>query len=388
MSFETGIFTDLDDAESIADPMVMVRASAIDLPMNKGRIWEDARVKEDPDSNRKFEIYSRTETPRAGTIGAAGWDIDDVAVLDVTSTAGLIKGLVLQIESEVVVISAIESATKLGVRERGTAGTTAATHAAAVAYTVIGSAIDDQDLKDISSVSEITAIYENYMQTTAEPIDYTRGGRLDPRKGIAPQMVQLLEEESLLRVAKGIASTSVKGLKQAKDADAPWMTAGLLQQLSDATGGRLVLTYATGGGLTEIKLKEALLEVTQRGTPSDIYVSNANKVIINEFLGASAATRLSVNTEMANTTAGYYVDSYNYEGLILNVKVDLDMPDDQIAIVNMNKVWKGWKKGDELQLEDQTTLSSREKRAAWNGSYFLAVEDVGYEHILMTGVTV
>ena len=57
MSFDTGIFTDLDDANSIADPMVLVRASAIDLPMNKGRVWEDARTHEDPDSNRKFEIY-------------------------------------------------------------------------------------------------------------------------------------------------------------------------------------------------------------------------------------------------------------------------------------------------------------------------------------------
>ena len=385
MAFETGIFTDLDDSESIADPMVLVRASAINLPMNKGRVWEDARVKEDPDSNRKFEIYSRTETPRSGDLNGA---IDAaVTTITLTSTAGLIKGLVLKIESEYVVIASVVDAADITVRERGTAGTTAATHADAIVYTVIGSAIDDQDLKDIDSVNEITAVYENYMQTVGEPIDYTRGGRLDPRKGIAQPTIDLLEEEALLRVAKGIATTSILGKKATKTANNPWMTAGLLQQLSDATGGRLVLTYAVGGALTEIVLKAALLEVTQRGTPTDIYVSNANKVIINEFLGASAATKLSVNTDMNNTTAGYYVDSYNYEGLILNVKVDLDMPDDQIAICNMNKVWKGWKKTDALQLEEQPPASSRELRSAYNGSYFLAVEEVGYDHILMTGIT-
>jgi len=386
MSFELGIFTDLDDSNSIADPMVMVRASAIQLPMNKGRIWEDAAVETDPESNRKFEIYSRTETPRAGTVGTGGVDDTDTTI-PITSTAGLIKGLVLLIEDEAVVINTIVNATSITVRERGTAGTTAAAHSAAAAYIVLGSAIDDQDLKDLESVSEITSVYENYMQTAAETIDYTRGGRLDPRKGLSANQIQIMEEEALLRVAKGISTTAVKGLKQQKDATAPWMTGGLLQQLSDNSSGRLVLTYAVGGVLTEAKLKAALRVVTERGTPSDIYVSSANKDTINEFLGASAATKLSVNTDMANTQAGYYVDSYNYEGLILNVKIDLDMPDDQIAIVNMSMVKKGWKKGDALQLEEQTTLSSREKRSAYNGSFFLAVENVGYDHILMTGIT-
>ncbi len=386
MSFELGIFTDLSDENSIADPMVMVRAAAIQLPFAKGRVWEDARIKPDPESNRKFDIYSRTETPRGGTIGTGGVD-DTVVVFPITATAGLIKGLVLNVAGEYVVIKSVDSATQITVRERGTAGTTAAAHIATTAFTVVGSAIDDVDLKDIDSVSEITNIYQNYMQTTAEPIDYTRGGQLDPRKGLNQAQLDLLEEEALLRVAKGISQTTIFGLKAEKDGDAPWMTAGILQQLSDASNGRLVLTYDAAGALTEAKLKAALREVTERGTPTDIYVSAANKDIINEFLGASAATKLSVNTDMSNTTAGYYVDSYNYEGLILNVKIDADMPDSQIAIMNMNKVWKGWKRGDELRLEKQPDASSREHRSAYNGSYFIAIEDVGYEHILITGVT-
>jgi len=386
MSFELGIFTDLDDANSIADPMVMVRAAAIKLPMNKGRVWEDAAIETDPDSNRKFDIYSRSETPRAGTIGTGGVD-DTVVVFPITATAGLIKGLVLNVAGEYVVIKTVDSATQITVRERGAAGTTAAAHLVTVAFTVVGSAIDDVDLKDISSVNEITNVYQNYMQTTAEPIDYTRGGTLDPRKGLTTTQLALLEEEALLRVAKGISTTAIFGLKATKAGDNPWMTAGLLQQLSDATGGRLVMTYAVDGALTEVALKAALREVTDRGTPTDIYCSSANKDIFNEFLGTSAATQISVNTEMVNTTAGYYVDSYNYEGLVLNVKIDADMPNDQIAICNMNQVFKGWKKGDALQLEKQPDASSREHRAAYNGSYFLAVENVGYEHILLTGIT-
>jgi hypothetical protein len=196
----------------------------------------------------------------------------------------------------------------------------------------------------------------------------------------------LLEQEALLRVAKGISASTIRGKKQTKNATNPWMTAGLLQQLSDTTGGRVVLTYNAAGAFTEAKLNAALRIVTDRGTPTDIYCSSANKDIINTFLASSAATKMAVNTDLRNTQAGYYVDSFNYEGLMLNVKIDQDMPDDQIAIPNMNYVKKGWKRGDALALEQQPDLSSREKRSAYNGSWFFAVENVGYEHMLITGI--
>lgn len=389
MPFDVGLFTDLDDTNTIAESRVLARAAAIQPPANLGRFWEDMGVDEDPESNPKFDIFSRSETPRTGTIGAGGWDATATTALPVTSAAGLIKGLVMQIEDEVVVISSVNTSNNtIEVRERGTAGTTGAIHNAAVDYEVIGSAIDDVDLKDVSSVHEITSYYQNYVQTVAEPIDYTRGGQLNPRKGISDSMVALMEEEAMLRVAKNVYASSIKGLKQQKATNKPWMTAGLLQQLSDDTGGRLVLTYDVAGALTEDKLRDALREVFERGTPTDIYCSSANKDTINGFLlSAPSATKLVVNTSLQNTVAGYQVDTYNYEGQILNVKIELGMPNDKIAIVNINKCKKGWKKDDSLLLEEQTTLSSREKRAAYNGSFYVAVKDVGYEHILLTGIT-
>jgi hypothetical protein len=391
MPFEVGLFTDLSDEQSIADPIVLVRAQAIQLPGNLGRFWNDMPIDMDQESNRQFDIYSRTETQRSGTVGAGGWDAVATTALPVTSATGLIKGLVLRVESEYVVIDTVDTgANTISVRERGAAGTTAAAHVATTAYTIVGSAIDDVDLKDINSVSEITTRWQNYMQTVAEPIDYTRGGEIDVRKGLSERQLAVLEEEAMIRVARNVFGTSINGLKQAKATNKPWMCAGLLQQLSNTVGiggDRPVLTYNVNGELDEAKFKEAFRIVTERGTPTDIYVSSANKDTINEFLGAADATRLSVNTEMANTTAGYYVDSYNYEGLIMNVKIDLGMPDDQIAAVNINKTRKGWKSGDELRLEKQPDLSSREHRSAYNGSFYLALEDVGYDHILMTGIT-
>ena len=382
MSFETGLFTDLSDANSIADPVVLVAAEAVKLSPFLGSFWNSMPMFTEPTSNRKFDIYSRSETQRAGTIGAVGW-IDGVATtnLDVTSTVGLIKGLVLQIEAEVVVIEEVTSATKIAVTSRGAAGTTGAAHAAAVAYSVIGQAINDNDLKDIGSVSEITNIFENYMQTVAEPIDFTKGGEIDPRQGLSIGMIALLQEEAMTRIAKSIYASSIFGLKQQKVGEDPYMTAGLIQQLTRAGG----LTSAVGGAFTETALKTALRAVTNNGMPTDIFVSSANKDIFNTFNGASSS--VTVNTDKGDTQAGYYVDTYNYEGMIMNVKIDLNVPDDSIPIVNINKCQKGWKANDALMYHDETPASSREFRSSFNGSYGIAVADVGYEHTILTGLT-
>lgn len=383
MAFETGTITDLSDPNSIADPIVLVSASAVKNPVNLGRFWNDMGDFTENESNRKFDVYSRSETQRAGTTG--NWvDTVDTTALPVVSTVGLIKGLVLQLGTETVVVKTVVSGTTIDVVARGAGGSTAQAHNG-VAYTVIGSAINDIDLKDIGSVSEVTNVFSNFMQTVAEPIDFTKGGQIDARKGLSPNQMSIVQEEAMTRVAKNIFASSIHGLKQQKVGDSPYMTAGLIQQLTDTTGGRLVLEQSTVGDLDEAKLKTALRTVTRTGTPTDIYVSSANKDVINEFLGASSA--VTVNAEQGRTTAGYYIDSYNYEGQILNVKIDLSMPDDVIAIVNINKCRKGWKLNDALEYTDEPALSSREKRSAFNGSYGIVIEDVGYEHIIMTGVT-
>jgi hypothetical protein len=385
MAFELGTITDLSDANSIADPIVLVSASAVKNPINLGRFWNDMRGFQENESNRKFDVYSRSETQRGGTTG--NWvDTVDTTALPVVSTAGLIKGLVLSIGTELVVVKTVVSSTTIDVVARGAGGSIAQAHDG-VAYTVIGSAINDIDLKDVGSVSEVTNVFTNYMQTVAEPIDFTKGGMIDIRKGLSANQISIAQEEAMTRLAKNIFASSIHGLKQQKVGDSPFMTAGLIQQLTDTTDGRLVLEQPTVGVLTEDKLKTALRTVTRTGMPTDIYVSSANKDIINEFLGSASASQVALNSDIRNTTAGYFVDSYNYEGQVLNVKIDLSMPDDVIAIVNINKCMKGWKLNDALVYEDQPDKSTREKRAAYNGSFGIVIEDVGYEHIIMTGVT-
>jgi hypothetical protein len=386
MSFETGTITDLSDPNSIADPVVLVSAAAVKNPVFLGRFWNDMSEFNEGESNRKFDVHSRSETARDGAVGANWTDGTATTGLILATTVGLIKGLVIQIESEVVVIKSVPSATTINVVARGAAGTTGIAHVDTTAFTVIGSAINDIDLKDIGSVSEISLVFPNFMQTVAEPIDFTKGGQIDARKGLSPNMMSVVQEEAMTRVAKNIFASSINGLKQQKVGDSPFMTAGLIQQLTDTTGGRLVLEASTTGALDEAKLKSALRTVTRTGTPTDIYVSSANKDVINGFNGATSD--VSIQTGRTDTQAGFHVATYNYEGLILNVKIDLSLGDDVVAIVNINKCMKGWKTDDNLVYENQPDLSTREKRAAFNGSYGIMIEDVGYEHIIMTGVTI
>jgi len=191
----------------------------------------------------------------------------------------------------------------------------------------------------------------------------------------------------MTRVARNIYTTSILGLKQQASGESPYMTAGLIQQLTDTTGGRTVLTSAVGGAFTEAALITALREVTNNGTPTTIYLSAANKKLMNAFNGSSAPVPVTVNTDQRNTVAGAYVDSYNYEGLILDVKMDLSLADSSVPILNIAKCQKGWKANDQLMYHDEPIISSRENRASFNGSFGMAVADVGYEHTIMTGIS-
>lgn len=63
------------------------------------------------------------------------------------------------------------------------------------------------------------------------------------------------------------------------------------------------------------------------------------------------------------------------------------MPVDKIAVVNQAKCKKGWLSNDGLRLVDEPALSSREHRKSLQGSIGFLIEDVGADHMLLTGIT-
>lgn len=389
MAFNFGQFNEFSDSVTIKDPTVEAVARAINLGPFTGVFYEAMGAPSVTIATKDFKIFSRTQTSRNGAIDA-DWDDDDTTGLGVSDDAlkGLTIGHVLDIEGEVVIISSVNRTNgTIGVHSRGEGGTTAAAHTSGATFSVIGFAGSDADLKHVESVTEQTNSWVNYVQTVFETIDWMKHGEL-VRQGLdSANAIQLLVREAEIRIARLLSTMSIRGVKaQATSAGGRYMSAGLLYQIGDVSN-RNARRYNVNGTLTEEKFIAALKNMFDDGGSADtIWVSPTVKPWINAFLGANSSVAI-MDTKGNHTAGGIYVDSYNYEGAILRVRVDVDMPDDRIAIVNQGKCKKGWLKNDGLRMTDEPAQSSREYRKSIQGSVGFLIEDVGTDHTLLYGIT-
>jgi len=384
MAFNFGKVTQYDDVNSIMTPEVLITAKSIKLGANEGRLFQMLADRQAPITTVEFEIFNRTQTAKGGTLAGA-WDNSATTGLqvDVSSIKGLSVGSVIKVENEIVVVKEVDGANTIAVWSRGAGGTTASAHANATAYKVIGTALNDTDLKNLDSYTESTKKYTNYAQLFAEALDYTKRTADLARRGLSPaQIILVLREEQMIKIARDLSVATVLGQKQeGSKGGNPYMTAGIFAQLADnAGGGRPTLSLDAGGSaLSEAILRAALMPVFQQGAPNSIWVSPKNKEIINGFNNATSSN-IVLNKDAMNTVAGVSVDAYNYDGNMLNVYIDSAIPDDKIAILDMSKATKGWMQNDVLRVEVEPSLSSREHRESVQGSLGIALEDVGYAH--------
>ena len=292
--------------------------------------------------------------------------------------------MVIQIGDELMIIKSVDNAANtVDVYARGAGGTTAAAHSSGDVYKVNGIAGRDVDLKNIEAISEQTNVYENYTQLFLEALDYTYMAKVLARQGLSEERIEaVLLNEALVRVAEGLGRTAIVGRKQS---GSPRMTAGLIHQLSDTTGGRVVLT-ANGGGnpFDEDMLKGALDTVFNKGIADTIVLNPSNKAKASNF--NLAATNVNVRADIANTQAGSFIETYVYEGQTLTFLVDQDMPADKISVVNLADCEKGWLSDDALRVTDEPAASSREIRKAIQGSIGFAINNVGYNHVLIENI--
>jgi hypothetical protein len=385
MSFKLGSVDKWTDPNSIMDPMVMIAAKAISLGANQGAFWDACEAPMDAIRTQEFEIYSRTSTSQDGTLNGALDAVATTVDVGVNASKGLSNGDVIQIEDEVMVVKKVDtSAGTVDVYSRGYAGTTAAAHAAGEAFEVITRAIKDVDAEKVESFAENTIVYNNYTQTVFEPIALTKSASVFDRKGFetSKEYIMLLAE-AMKRVGADLAKSAIKGYKAAGgSAGGPSMTAGLLQQLQDDVGGtrEILITNAAGAAISEAILNTAMKSVLERGQPTAMWVSPANKVVINAFNASKLQTQLS------DTVAGIYVDTFIYDGYQIPVRVDSDMPDDKIAIVKQDLCYKGWVVDDGLTIADEDTNNSRVLKRSIQGSYGIGIGGVGTDAILIRNI--
>ena len=392
MAFNFGQYGEFTDPVTNGDPVIAAVAKVIEPGPYKGQFYQAMGAPTVPLDQKIFEVYTRSKTSRNGVIGATPWDADDVTGLSVSAAAakGLTVGHVIKIGSEVVIVKEVNRTNNtIAVFARGAGGSTAGAHDAATAFTVIGFAGADLDLKNVESISESTSKYENYMQTFFETNNWLKQGEL-VRKGLSEAQAKVvLLKEAELRFAELLSIASIHGLKQKPTDDSDrFMSAGLISQLKDSnSGNRRVFSYNANGPISEVIFKAALKELFDNGgNPTSIWASPTNKGFINNFAGACNADVNLTDSPNNHTAGGLFINAYNYEGKIIPIRVDQDMPDDIIPILNMGDCKKGWLKDDGMVLKDEPTQSTREMRKSLQGTTGFLIENVGVNHTYIYGV--
>jgi hypothetical protein len=391
MSFDLGMHWSLDDAESRVDPLILSTAADIPVGKNEGTIWSRLAIYPKTVDNFEFDIFDRSVTSISGVIGngaGTGW-VDDTDTTDLPMTAAAINvltvGHILEVGSEQVIVKAVDrSANTIDVVARGHGSTSGAAHVDGVAFSVVGAAINPDQLKNVEGFSELTGKFSNYCQRVVAVLDQEFDDEIQARKAIE-QNPQLLME-AMNRVAKQCYSLSIKGVKSMKTKTSPYTTAGILEQLATAGGQRPALRQNAAAYTSLTSLFEDALEAVWRagGNPNAILLSPANKRLLNPLMqqfkvGNTAQKSGVIGTDAAST--------FFYDSSELELISDAGMPDDRIEIVTLEKLYKGWRAKDALRGPNlEPAGSSLEKRYSIYGSTFIAVEGVGVNHIDCYGV--
>lgn len=392
MSFEFGQYDYFSDPVTMRQPVIMGIAKTIAMGPYEGAFYQSMTAPEIKLESKEFEVYTRTDFLRDGVIGSTAWDNTTTTGLSISADAAksLTIGHVLKVDDEYVIVKSVNrDANTIDVRGRGAGDTTPAAHNAGAQFKVVSCAGDDVDLKSMTGAYNTTSVYSNYIHTIFEVIDWTQHGTM-VRKGMTPENATIaLYADAMKNVARLLARSCIWSRKhKAIDSNDRWMSAGLLQQLSDTNGGkRTVLKYDAAGPLTDAKIKAALKEIFDRGgNPDTIWVSSTNKSYFNNLLGACNVEETLSSSREQHTAGGIYANAYDYEGHKLLLKVDNDLPDDVIPIVTQSCCKKQWLDGDGLQSKVEPTQSSREFRKSIQGSLGYHIEGVGSNHTYLFNV--
>ena len=385
---DIGMHTQFDDATTAPNPLIRGIAADISLGAWEGIIWNRLSAPLKPVGQEEFEIYDRSRTAQTGVIGngsGTGW-ADGTATTDLPLPAAsigiLTVGDVIKVESEIVMVSSVDrNANTIDVVARGHGSTSGAAHVDTTAFTIIGKAINDTDLKNMESFAENSGKWTNYCQLFSEIIQQTFTDQNEPRKGFEGQQRLQLLKEAMDRVFRRLSKTCILGVKSAGSASSPSTTAGILEQLQDSTNRKRAALRYNASGVTspEIILKNSLIACWNAGgNPTHIYLSPTNKrkfdALTEQFIRMTRGEAKLIGTDNAT--------SYMFQGKQLDFVQDQDWPDDRIALVTESMLHKGWKVGDMLRGPvPEPKLSSREDRESIQGKCFIEVEGVGVDHV-------
>ena len=387
MAMDVGLHWHLDDPTTIINPTILGMAAEINLGAYEGIIWNRLNPPEEKVADYRYEIYDRSRTVLSGVIGTGsgtGWvngSTTTALPMSQTAVSVLTVGDVLNVAGEYVIVKAVDrSGFTIDVFARGAGSTSAASHVDQVAFSVIGKAVNDVDLKNVEAFAEQSGKYTNYTQTIVELLEQTFTDEISARKAFEqkPQLIR----EAMDRVFRKLSKSCILGRQQVgtKSGPTPQMTAGILQQLSNGGGVRTPLRLdATGYTSPEKVIKDALITAWNAGgNPTAIYINPTVKrkfdPLTQQFIRMNRGEAAIVGTDNA--------EGFSFQGKTLPFVQDQDWPTDRVGIVTEEELEKGWREQDMLRGPVLEPLkSSRELRYSMQGSFFINVEGVGVKHV-------
>lgn len=386
---DLGLHIISDDTNSVLDPEVIAIADRITPAQSQefGKVWDLFITRETPFLTEQYDVLTRNYTAPevstgAITVDGTEWNsASDTTALEITSATidRITIGDILLVESEVVVVSSVDrSGNTIDVYERGAGDSTGVAHTGTITAKIIGSA-HVEGTANATAMAETTGKVSNFTQLFEEVIDLSKANSDQARK--TGRTEPILKGEAMERVMQDLARTAIFGEARAATATIPAMTRGLISYLTNVSGA---LTTAVGGAFTETVLKNELDTVRAAGgTINAIVLSITNKRVANGFTGADA-----IQTTRGDREGGQVLDAYIADGHgRIPFVVDIDFPNDKVALVNTRFMEKGWKINDQLSFVPFTNVNPREKKDLLAGKAGLSVSGIGKTHALLTSIS-
>ena len=238
-------------------------------------------------------------------------------------------GDVLLIDSEYMVVSAIDTATQIVTVYSRTYGGTAATHADDAAISIVGMArLEGADsspgpLVDITSRTNYTQIFHKELKVARSSIRLTQYGISDEFDYQANKAVP-----SLMRK---LEKAAIHGVSSAGTATAPRSFAGMKARINVAGAN----TVSAGGAIVQADFEDALeAAYNDGGMPSMALVSPANMQVIKNLYDSASFLRV----QREDTTVGMVINRVSTPFGDVDLLIDRWMPNAQVWILDERHV--------------------------------------------------
>lgn len=232
-----------------------------DLPMPDLALLDIARRNTIKATAVKHEWLEMPLETQSVVVGAANWDDIATTNLDIVSTTGLKIYDVLQLQSEIVIVSEVTSSSKIAVFARGHGSTSAATHASGIVAYIIGSAAAQGNASgDPFSVQESTKY--NYCQIFKEEIDITR--TQEASQSLGGRTLAKREAQAISRIFSRMNRALWFSVISEDTTNKIWTMKGLVELISSST------VNASSAAFSLTLLNSLLKKTYDAGRPSDV----------------------------------------------------------------------------------------------------------------------